>query len=206
MFIQNFMRVFFRLLYHPFAFAYHFVSVFVSFGQWAQWTRESLPFLEGKRILELGFGPGDLQRSLLTGGFDSVGLDESRPMILLAKRKLPTRPKLTRGVAQRLPFPNQYFDSVLATFPSEYIFSSQTLSEARRVLRPHGKFVVLLAAFPKNIFLQWLYRVTGESPSAMTAALEEKIRQPFETAGFLTEMRWVNSNGARLALLVGINA
>ncbi|GAB4541517.1 MAG: class I SAM-dependent methyltransferase [Anaerolineales bacterium] len=206
MFIQNFMRVFFDLLYHPFAFAYDLVAALVSFGQWNEWARAALPFLEGKRVLELGCGPGYLQRALRTGGYDAVGLDESRPMILLAKRKLPARPKLLRGVAQRLPFSSGHFDSVIATFPSEYIFSPQTLSEVRRVLRPDGKIIALLAAFPKNIFLQWLYRVTGESPSALSAALQEKIRQPFEAAGFSVEMRWVDSSGARLALLIGETA
>ncbi|HRJ76215.1 MAG TPA: hypothetical protein PLX90_09465, partial [Anaerolineales bacterium] len=75
--MRRFMRIFFYLLYHPFAFAYDFVAAFVSFGQWKNWGRSILPFISGTHILELGHGPGHLQRFLLNANLTLFGLDES---------------------------------------------------------------------------------------------------------------------------------
>ena len=51
------LRLFFKLLYHQFAFTYDLVAAAVSFNRWKDWTREILPLIEGTRILELGYGP-----------------------------------------------------------------------------------------------------------------------------------------------------
>src|SRR6185436_5931069 len=53
---------------------------------------------------------------------------------------------LARAVAQTLPFSATSFDSVVATFPTEYIIDMATLAELRRVLRPGGGVIVALAA------------------------------------------------------------
>lgn len=45
MLIRTFMRVFFHLLYHPFAFTYDLVAAVVSFGQWKNWGQSILPLL-----------------------------------------------------------------------------------------------------------------------------------------------------------------
>src|SRR5688572_31722362 len=98
MLIRRFMRVFFRLLYHPFAFTYDLVAAAVSFGHWRDWVMSVLPFIQGTRVLELGHGPGHLQHALLNRGLFTVGLDESAQMGLLARRRLGTVFKLTRGL------------------------------------------------------------------------------------------------------------
>ena len=63
--IARLLNFFYRHLYHGLAFAYDAVAVLVSFGQWVEWTKATLPFIEGTRLLELGHGPGHLQRLLL---------------------------------------------------------------------------------------------------------------------------------------------
>ncbi len=175
--IQRFMRAFFNLLYHPFAFTYDLVAATVSFGKWKDWVFSIIPFIEGTRILELGHGPGHLQRILLDRGLFAVAIDESAPMGTLAKRRLGATQKLTRALAQQLPFTNNYFSTILATFPSEYIFDMQTLSEAHRVLRNRGRFIVLLAAWPKNPLLAWLFKVTGQSPSDAHESIKSKTNE-----------------------------
>jgi ubiquinone/menaquinone biosynthesis C-methylase UbiE len=95
MFMRSFMRAFFHLLYHPFAFTYDIVAAVVSFGQWKNWGRSILPFISGTRILELGHGPAHLQRFLLTlkerSGRDRnltlFAIDESAQMGRIANAK-----------------------------------------------------------------------------------------------------------------------
>lgn len=200
--IQRFMRFFFRLLYHPFAFTYDVVAWAVSFGRWKDWVFSIVPFLEGNRILELGHGPGHLQRLLLDRGLFAVAIDESQQMDRIAKRRLGESSNLTRGLAQSLPYPDETFDCVVATFPSEYIFDPRTLSEVGRVLRSRGRLVVLPAAFPSSGFLKWLYRVTGESPAALDESIKNKFIDPFIKTGFDAKMEIVEVQSGALVFII----
>lgn len=196
------MRIFFHLLYHPFAFAYDLVAATVSFGKWNDWVREILPFITGTRILELGHGPGHLQRILLDLNLDPVAMDESAQMGILAKRRLGNRHKLARGLAQQLPFENNSFDCVISTFPTDYIFHTQTLSEIRRCLSDGGRLIVLPVAWPKRRFLKWLYQVTGESPMDGQESYRLKIQTPFTNAGFDTEVKIVEVQSGILIIVI----
>ncbi len=200
--IQRFMRFFFHLLYHPFAFAYDLVAATVSFGNWKDWVYSILPFIEETRILELGHGPGHLQRLLLDRGLVAVAIDESAQMGRIAKRRLGNSQKLSRALAQQLPFAKKSFDIIIATFPTEYIFNAQTLSEVKRCLSDRGRLIVLPVAFPKSRFLKWLYKITGESPSALTEALKSKSLQPFLDAGFHAEVKIVEVKSSTLLIIV----
>lgn len=196
------MRVFFHLLYHPFAFTYDLVAAAVSFGQWKNWIAEIIPFLDGKRILELGHGPGHLQRALLDLGFDSAALDESAQMGRLAARRLGGRHQLARGLAQNLPFADDSFDSVVSTFPTEYIFDPRALESIKRVLRDSGRLVILPVTFPKSGFLKWLYKITGESPFDLSDTLQEKIKQPFINVGFETQVKIIEVQSSALLVVI----
>jgi ubiquinone/menaquinone biosynthesis C-methylase UbiE len=202
--IQRLMRVFFDLLYHPFAFTYDLVAAAVSFGKWNDWVRSVIPCfaISGARILELGHGPGHLQLALTTRGLDSVAMDESAPMGRLAKRRLGSSQKLVRAVAQKIPFASETFDTVISTFPSEYIFDPQTLSEAHRVLRSGGRLIVLPVAFPTSGFLKWLYKITGESPAALDEILKERFKEPFAQAGFSVEIRTIELKSSALLIIL----
>ena len=200
--VHKFMRIFFHLLYHSFAFAYDLVAATVSFGKWNDWVREILPFITGTRILELGHGPGHLQRILFDLNLDPVAMDESAQMGILAKRRLGNRHKLARGLAQQLPFENNSFDCVVSTFPTEYIFHAQTLSEIRRCLSDGGRLIVLPVAWPKSGFLKWLYQVTGESPMDGQESYRLKIQTPFTNAGFDTEVKIVEVQSGILIIVI----
>jgi ubiquinone/menaquinone biosynthesis C-methylase UbiE len=193
MILRSFMRLFFHLLYHSMAWTYDIVAGMVSAGRWKNWVRSILPLMDGKQVLELGIGPGTLQTALLEAGISAVGLDESRQMLRIAKngieRQFPDRLKILRCRAEHLPFPVGAFDTVTATFPSEYIFRPETLSECKRVLRPGGKFILLIGVefggrSLRSIFLRGLYRFTGQGvpDSRLLTQIEERINQ----FGFVT--------------------
>jgi ubiquinone/menaquinone biosynthesis C-methylase UbiE len=186
--LSGFLRIFFRLLYHSFAWTYDFVAAAVSLGQWRSWLMVTAPYLPGPRVLELGHGPGHLQVRLFAEGRQAFGLDESRQMGRLARKRLLRRgftPRLTRGFAQALPFPPDFFNQVVATFPSEYITDLQTLDEIYRVLVPGGEAVLLLLAWitEKRWYgrlASWLFRVTGQAPPQW----DDRYLAPLQRTGF----------------------
>lgn len=208
MLISRLLKLFFHWLYHPFAFAYDFVAAAVSFGHWNDWVQTVIPMIEGTRVLELGYGPGHLQRSLQRLNLLAVGLDESPQMSRLAARRLrnaPAKVNLTRGLAQNLPFPAATFDTIVSTFPSGYIVDVDTLSEVKRTLRNGGRLIVLMAAWPKNPFLGWLFRVTHESPSETMELLESKLKEPFLEANLEIEVRAFDVQSGRLLTVIAQN-
>ncbi|MDO8754211.1 MAG: hypothetical protein Q7J80_09995, partial [Anaerolineales bacterium] len=109
-YVERFMRFFFHLLYHSFAFTYDLVAAIVSFGGWNDWVLSILPFIAGTRILELGHGTGHLQRILLTlrhgsgrdRGLFAVAIDESAQMGTLAKRRLGNAHTVLRSAQGKL--------------------------------------------------------------------------------------------------------
>lgn len=189
--IQSFMAFFYKHFYHGLSWTYDFVAAVVSVGRWRDWGRTVLPHLRGIRVLELGFGPGHLQSALTAAGFQAIGLDESRQMCRQAFRNIRQNgfnPALFRGYAQYLPFASESFDSLTATFPSEYIVEAETLAEAGRVLKPGGRLVIALSALPGQASLadraaSWLFEVTGQG-GMVTDNLEERVKAYFETGQF----------------------
>jgi ubiquinone/menaquinone biosynthesis C-methylase UbiE len=207
------LRLFFHLLYHQFAFTYDLVAAAVSFNHWKQWVLSVAPFTEGPRVLEMGHGPGHLQHLLLERGLEAIGIDESVQMGRLAKRNLQRRSRssqglfaytqisLTRAIAQNLPFANGTFNSIVATFPTEYITAEETLGEVKRCLAPGGRLIVLPVALPRNRFLDWLFRVTRQRPTDALEIIQATLKQPFLAAGFETEIETVDV-GTGILLIV----
>jgi len=203
--VRTILRVFFYFLYHQFAFVYDFVATVVSFGHWKNWILEVIPFITGTRTLEIGHGPGHLQRVLLSRGLDSVAIDESTSMGKLAQHNTDGSARLTRGLAQYLPFADRSCDTVIATFPTEYFVDPLTLSEVERCLSDGGRFIVLPAALPRNRFLSWLFKVTGQASSDTMEIIQKKMEKPFVEAGFAVETNVIEKESGTLIVLVAKN-
>ncbi len=200
-------RLFFRLLYHQFAWMYDLVAATVSLGRWKGWVQSALPYLDG-RVLEIGYGPGHLQAALRERGLETLGLDESRQMARQAMRRLRRKgssANLVRALAGQIPFPNNSFDTLAATFPAEYIFDAHTLAETRRVLVPGGKLVILPTAWiTGNGRLErlaaWLFKVTGEAGAI--GSLLPGMRKRLREAGFEVRHMLVELPGSRVLVII----
>jgi ubiquinone/menaquinone biosynthesis C-methylase UbiE len=205
--MKTLLRFFFRLLYHQFAFAYDFVAATVSLGQWKNWVSSILPLIAGTHILEIGHGPGHLQRILLSRKLFPVAIDESAAMGRLAQRNTDGKATLTRALAQGLPFANKSFDTIVSTFPAEYIFEQQTLSEVQRCLSDGGRFIVLPVALqrgrkPLERVMSFLFRVTRQSPVDPLEEVKEKLRAPFVEAGFDVDVQELPMKSSLLLVIL----
>lgn len=192
------LRLAFRLLYNELAWTYDLVSWGVSVGQWRSWQRAALPYLRGRRILEVAHGTGNSLLDLTALGFEPVGFDLSRAMGDIARRKLLARGldekiPLVRGRAEGgLPFASRSFPSLLSTFPTEFIMDPAAIAEFQRVLQPGGVFVCVPVALITSPALldrlaHWLFKITGQSSEMWFAPVTGR----YDAAGFATRVEQV---------------
>jgi ubiquinone/menaquinone biosynthesis C-methylase UbiE len=135
----------------------------------------SLP--AGVRLLDVGTGPGYLLRYLARERSDVHlwGLDMDFKMITLAPRgnPLPTSLAWVVSDVQALPFPDETFHQIIATF-SYHTWSDPIagLQEIRRTLKPGGR--------------AWIYEMKQEATAAdlRSFAQEERIPFPLVYLGF----------------------
>lgn len=201
-------RPLYYLLYHQLAWTYDHVASIVSLGHWQDWVHSALPYLNG-RVLEIGFGPGHLQRFLYVKNLLVFGLDESRQMARQASRRLRKQgaiSRLSRGYAQYIPFPGGAFDSVVSTFPSDYIFDPLTLKEIKRVLTPAGRLIILPMAWitgkrPLERLAAGLFRLSGEAPGK-PGPLSTTIGDRFSPLGFDVHSELVEFKASQVLVIV----
>ena len=170
-------------LYNELAWAYDLVSWLVSLGHWAEWRRTALEYVTGRRVLEIGFGTGELliearrRFGCAPCGLEIYGLERSAAMHRVTASKLARRgitlPRV-RALAQAMPFASGCFDTILSTFPARYILDPATTREVARLLRSPGsaedtggRFVIVgLCCEFKNSLLRSAMRVIfGETGS-----------------------------------------
>lgn len=204
--LAKIMRFAFRLLYYEFSWTYDVVAWAVSLGRWNDWIRTVIPYLQGPLILELGHGPGHLQKALLTQpGTSIIGLDLSPYMGRQALRRLRRQklmPALINSDSRKLPFSGDTFSSIAATFPTEYIFSEATLCELYRVIIPGGRLVIAPLAWitgkgAADRLAARLFQVTGQAPEWQETAL-----LPFRNAGFHVTTEWVEVRKSTVLIIV----
>ena len=132
-------------LYHELAWGYDAVSWMVSLGQWQAWRRVALEYVTGERVVEVGFGTGELLLELAAQGVQVCGIDLSSDMHRITAAKLrrqdrrtplPAQPGLVRAAIQHLPLASGSVDTLITTFPAEFIAHARTWQELGRVLRP----------------------------------------------------------------------
>ncbi len=202
---RRFVQFGFRLLYHELAFTYDAVAWLVSLGQWQAWGRTALSRARGPRVLEIGHGPGHLLIALAKTGRRPIGIDLSPQMGRMAQqhlRQAGQRVPLVQCRVQALPFRSGVFDSVVSTFPSDYIAAAETVQEVQRVTNEHGRLVVVFGAQligrePSKLLIEWLYRFTGQRTGKFDD--EESI---FDQAGMPARIETETIGASTVTLVV----
>ena len=105
----------------------------------------------GEAVLDLGCGTGTLLQALVARQPDArlTGIDPDPRVLAIARRRLQGSAgpvQLVEGYAQDLPFPAAAFDLVVSTLIFHHLpdpVKVAALGEVRRVLAPHGRFLLV---------------------------------------------------------------
>lgn len=101
----------------------------------------------GGRTLDLGCGAGAMLGWLAAHGHEPVGVDSSEAALGHARRRAPGC-TVVSATSTALPFPDEFYDGVLALDVLEHVDDRATLEEARRVTRSGGWLVASVPAWP----------------------------------------------------------
>jgi len=123
----------------------------------------------GGRVLEIGCGPGTLAALLCAQGAQVVGIDSSVEMLEVAREKLSGDGHATRAEFRKLSaleiedaFGEATFDYVIAVLVLSELTDDEidcVLDQCRRVLKPHGRLIVVDEVEPTQAAQRWFFRV-----------------------------------------------
>lgn len=107
----------------------------------------------GKRILDVGFGTGILSKKLYDEGYSIYGIDFSKKMIELSKKKMPNATLTQYDFSQGLPacLRGETFDAIVCTYAIHHLSDSQKIKFIRELLdrlAVDGKVLIGDVAFP----------------------------------------------------------
>lgn len=131
---------------------------------WKTWIKAVIPYIEGPRVLEASFGTGYLLTQY-ANNFETYGIDFNSVMVETARKNLTNKgieAKLQRANVEKLPFPDEYFDTVINTMAfSGYPNGKQAMSEFLRILKENGRLLIVDFDYPsnRNRFGYWLTKL-----------------------------------------------
>ena len=129
---------------------------------WKEWVMKRFPDSNGGLALDLGCGTLLLEGRLAGNKGRFIGLDLSKHMLRAGGTKaLPNVALLTRGDAERLPFPDQSFEVVVSCYVAKYVNKIRFADEIARVARPGGVVLVYDFIRPRGLaapFLEFYVR------------------------------------------------
>lgn len=147
----------------------------------------------GRKILDVGFGTGQLTHRLYQDGYTIFGLDFSERMIAIARRKMPRAKLLQHDFTQGLPetIREERFDCIISTYAIHHLIPRERqrfIRQALALLNPGGQLVIGdvafetgadLAACRKAYLPEWdddeYYMVKEETLAEFPQAVFEKI-------------------------------
>jgi phosphatidylethanolamine/phosphatidyl-N-methylethanolamine N-methyltransferase len=142
-------------------------------GRYAPWRERIWAMVKGPKVLEAGVGTGK-NMAHYPEGMDITALDLTPGMLERARRRaeeLNVDVDLELGDVQKLPYPDNTFDDVVATF----LFCSVPdpvlgLRELNRVVKPEGQVLLLEHMRSANPMIAALMDVVNPVMVRMTGA------------------------------------
>lgn len=138
--------------------SYDNIVKFTTFGQDYYWKKKILKMVSTKGlVLDLACGTGILSSLLQDNGNDIFGVDLTYGYLKVLKKK---RRELfcINGIAEVLPFKNNYFDYVVSSYLPKYANLAHLVDECFRVLKGGGKVIFHDFIFPDRAVFRELWK------------------------------------------------
>ena len=180
-----------RRLFDTIADRYDLITVLLSYGQDQRWKRRLIDLagpLEGRVVLDLACGTGDLAFLAADRGAQVTGLDVTCRMVELANAKNATRLASARtrfvvGDMMALPFPDRSVDVVTTGYGLRNVpILEQSVLEIRRVLKGGGVFLSLDFNRPGNGLVRMAYHAYLTVVGSVLGLLLHGIPTPIATS------------------------
>jgi demethylmenaquinone methyltransferase / 2-methoxy-6-polyprenyl-1,4-benzoquinol methylase len=146
---------------------YDFLNHFLSLGIDKGWRKKAVAYLkpfQPKFILDVATGTGDFAIEALTLKPEKIiGVDISEGMLAMGRKKMIDRGyasiiEMQSGDSENLPFADNSFDAVTVAFGVRNFENLEKgLAEIYRVLKPHGRVVIVEFSKPGSFPFKQLY-------------------------------------------------
>jgi len=122
-------------------------SFFSKRGDWCRIaTAKHLKNVKGKKILDIGCGGGVDLKIFEQKGAKVYGLDPSKVMVEVCKKKVKNPENIKVGEYEKIPFPNKSFNIVFGRFSLHYLNKfDKAYKEISRVLAPKGVLFLIVS-------------------------------------------------------------
>lgn len=149
-----------RELFATIADRYDLITAVLSYGQDAKWKKKLVSIADvtpGERALDLAAGTGDIAFAVASRGAQTIGLDITHRMLLLARSKSDAVTFIT-GDMTHLPLRSASFDLVTTGYGLRNVPDlTAAIDEIARVLRPGGRLLSLDFNKPENAIVRAVY-------------------------------------------------
>lgn len=207
---------------------YDIVNDILSLGRTKAWRKVATSIIApapGMEILDLAAGTGSSSEPLARAGASVIPTDFSHGMLEVGKRLRPDLP-FTWADATNLAFEENRFDVVTMSFGLRNTNDrSKVMSQALRVTKPGGRFVVVEFSTPTNPIFRTIYfkylmaalpaiaKRTSSNPQAYEYLAESikawptqaELALDMERAGW-QKVTWRNLTGGVVAVHTGYKA
>lgn len=123
------------------------------FPLWRNWLDNTLPYIQGPKVLEVSFGTGYLL-TRYASQYKSFAIDLNPDLARIAwgnLRQHNLSAHLQVANVEHIPYLAGEFDSVLNTMAfTAYPDAERALAEITRVLKPGGRLIILDINYPHN--------------------------------------------------------
>lgn len=171
--ISSSKKVQIRNMFNSISNEYDFLNKIMTFGNDTLWRRKIYALAKEsnpKKILDIATGTADIALELSNiKNVKIVGIDISEEMLKIGdqkilKRNLSSTIKLEKGDAEKIDYPESYFDIVTIGFGVRNFENlSVSLNETYRVLKKTGKLIILETSVPNNIILKLFYKILSRT-------------------------------------------
>ncbi|WP_394688882.1 class I SAM-dependent methyltransferase [Hoeflea sp.] len=166
----------------------HKISAGAELFAWANLFRRHLGAANGRSLLDLASGTGEIALLCKELGFAVTGLDWAEPMLERARSKAPEVTFL-QADAERTMLPDASFDVIVTRhLVWTLIDPKAAFAEWRRLLKPGGKILIVDGDFvSRNWLTRMIERFSGSTSHGMVSRHQDIVARVYFNRGARSE-------------------